>query len=157
MVIDILPDQVTLVPDAEDVITSNNGWDTLKNRSLLEEVISEFKKYNIRTSVFVNPEVKMIEGARLCNSDRIELYTEDYATNYLSNKEKAIAPYVESAKKATELGLGINAGHDLSLENLEFFVKEIPNLEEVSIGHALISDAIYLGLENTIQMYKRLL
>ena len=157
MVIDILPDQVTLVPDSEDVITSNNGWDTLKNRSLLEEVISEFKKYNIRTSVFVNPEVKMIEGARLCNSDRIELYTEAYSTAYRKNKGEAILPYIEAAKKAKECDLKVNAGHDLNMQNLSYFVKEIDNIAEVSIGHALISDAIYLGLENTIQMYKRLL
>ena len=157
LVIDIMPTQVTLVPDASNIITSNNGWDTVKNYSLLKDVIKEFKKNNIRTSIFVNPKIKMVEGAKLCGTDRIELYTEDYATNYSFNKEKAIAPYLESAKKATEFGLGINAGHDLSLENLEFFAKEIPDLEEVSIGHALISDAIYLGLENTIQMYKRLL
>ena len=151
LVIDIMPTQVTLVPDASNIITSNNGWDTVKNCSLLKDVIKEFKKNNIRTSIFVNPKIKMVEGAKLCGTDRIELYTEDYATNYSFNKEKAIAPYLESAKKATEFGLGINAGHDLSLENLEFFAKEIPDLEEVSIGHALISDAIYLGLENTIQ------
>jgi pyridoxine 5-phosphate synthase len=157
LVIDIMPTQVTLVPDASNIITSNNGWDTVKNCSLLKDVIKEFKKNNIRTSIFVNPKIKMVEGAKLCGTDRVELYTEDYATNYSFNKEKAIAPYLESAKKATEFGLGINAGHDLSLENLEFFAKEIPDLEEVSIGHALISDAIYLGLENTIQMYKRLL
>ena len=157
LVIDIMPTQVTLVPDASNIITSNNGWDTVKNYSLLKDVIKEFKKNNIRTSIFINPKIKMVEGAKLCGTDRVELYTEDYATNYSFNKEKAIAPYLESAKKATEFGLGINAGHDLSLENLEFFAKEIPNLEEVSIGHALISDAIYLGLENTIQMYKRLL
>jgi pyridoxine 5-phosphate synthase len=157
LVIDIMPTQVTLVPDASNIITSNNGWDTVKNYSLLKDVIKEFKKNNIRTSIFINPKIKMVEGAKLCGTDRIELYTEDYATNYSFNKEKAIAPYLESAKKATEFGLGINAGHDLSLENLEFFAKEIPDLEEVSIGHALISDAIYLGLENTIQMYKRLL
>ena len=157
LVIDIMPTQVTLVPDASNIITSNNGWDTVKNCSLLKDVIKEFKKNNIRTSIFINPKIKMVEGAKLCGTDRIELYTEDYATNYSFNKEKAIAPYLESAKKATEFGLGINAGHDLSLENLEFFAKEIPDLEEVSIGHALISDAIYLGLENTIQMYKRLL
>ena len=157
LVIDIMPTQVTLVPDASNIITSNNGWDTVKNYSLLKDVIKEFKKNNIRTSIFVNPKIKMVEGAKLCGTDRVELYTEDYAANYSFNKEKAIAPYLESAKKATEFGLGINAGHDLSLENLEFFAKEIPDLEEVSIGHALISDAIYLGLENTIQMYKRLL
>ena len=157
MVLEINPEQVTLVPDGPDVITSCAGWDTVKFQDYLKEIISIFKEKGIRTSVFVDPKIDMIEGAKKCGTNRIELYTEDYATNYLSNKEKAIAPYVEAAKKATELGLGINAGHDLSLENLEYFAKEIPNLAEVSIGHALISDAIYLGLENTIQMYKRLL
>jgi pyridoxine 5-phosphate synthase len=157
MVLEINPEQVTLVPDGPDVITSCAGWDTVKFQDYLKEIISIFKEKGIRTSVFVDPKIEMIEGAKKCGTDRIELYTEDYATNYLSNKEKAIAPYVEAAKKATELGLGINAGHDLSLENLEYFAKEIPNLAEVSIGHALISDALYLGLENAIQMYKRLL
>ena len=123
----------------------------------MKEIISVFKESGIRTSIFVDPIIEMIEGAKLCGTDRIELYTEDYATNYSEDKEKAILPYVEAAKKATELGLGINVGHDLSLENLEYFAKEIPNLAEVSIGHALISDALYLGLENAIQMYKRLL
>jgi pyridoxine 5-phosphate synthase len=139
------------------VITSCAGWDTIKFQDYLKEIISEFKEYGIRTSIFVDPKLEMIEGAKLCGTDRIELYTEDYATLYSSNKEKAIAPYILCAKKANELALGINAGHDLSLENLEYFAKYIPNLNEVSIGHALISDAIYLGLENTIQMYKRLL
>ena len=157
MVIAVKPEQVTLVPDGPDVITSNAGWDTIKFQDLLKAIIAEFKEAGIRTSVFIDAKIEMIEGAKLCGTNRIELYTENYATNYLSNKEKAIAPYVESAKKATELGLGINAGHDLSLENLAFFAKEIPNLAEVSIGHALISDALYLGLENAIQMYKRLL
>ena len=157
MVIEVKPNQVTLVPDGPDVITSCAGWDTVKSQAYLKEIITEFQNYGIRTSIFVDPIVEMIEGAKLCGTDRIELYTEDYATNYSSNKEKAIAPYVEAAKKATKLRIGINAGHDLSLENLEYFAKEIPNLAEVSIGHALISDALYLGLENSIQMYKRLL
>ena len=157
MVLEINPEQVTLVPDGPDVITSCAGWDTIKFQSYLKEIISIFQEKGIRTSIFVDPEIEMIEGAKLCGTDRVELYTEDYATNYFSNKEKAIAPYIEAAKKATELGLGINAGHDLSLENLEYFAREIPNLEEVSIGHALISDALYLGLENSIQMYKRLI
>ncbi|MDG1719058.1 MAG: pyridoxine 5'-phosphate synthase [Flavobacteriales bacterium] len=157
MVLEVNPEQVTLVPDGPDVITSCAGWDTIKFQSYLKEIISIFKEKGIRTSIFVDPEIEMIEGANLCGTDRVELYTEDYATNYLSNKEKAIVPYIEVAKKATQLGLGINAGHDLSLENLEFFAREIPNLEEVSIGHALISEALYLGLENAIQMYKRLL
>ena len=157
MVLEVKPEQVTLVPDGPDVITSCAGWDTIKFQDYLKEVISVFKENGIRTSIFVDPQIEMIEGSKLCGTDRIELYTEDYATNYAENKEKAIAPYVMAAKKASELGLGINAGHDLSLENLEYFAKEIPNLAEVSIGHALISDALYLGLENAIQMYKRLL
>jgi len=157
MVIDVKPEQVTLVPDGPDVITSCAGWDTIKFQDYLKEIISEFKEYGIRTSIFVDPKVEMIEGAKLCGTDRIELYTEEYATQYIENKQEAIAPYILAAKKATELGIGINAGHDLSLENLEYFAKHIRNLAEVSIGHALISDAIYLGLENTIQMYKRLL
>lgn len=157
MVLEVNPEQVTLVPDGPDVLTSCAGWETVKFQDFLRQVIGIFKDQGIRTSIFVDPKIEMIEGAKLCGSDRIELYTEAYAKNYSTDKEKAIAPYVEAAKKATALGLGINAGHDLSLENLEFFAKEIPNLAEVSIGHALISDAIYLGLENTIQMYKRLL
>ena len=157
MVIQVKPDQVTLVPDGPDVTTSCAGWDTLKFQDYLKEIIAKFKEKGIRTSIFVDPKPAMIEGAKLCGTDRIELYTENYATNYAEDKEKAIAPYILAANKATELGLGINAGHDLSLENLEFFAKHIPNLAEVSIGHALISDALYLGLENAIQMYKRLL
>lgn len=157
MVLEIEPEQVTLVPDGPNVLTSCAGWDTIKFQDYLREVISIFKETGIRTSIFVSPIIDMIQGAINCGTDRIELYTEDYALGYNKNKEKAIAPYIESAKKATELGLGINAGHDLSLENLAYFAKEIPNLDEVSIGHALISDALYLGLENAIQMYKRLL
>ena len=157
MVIAVKPEQVTLVPDGPDVITSCAGWDTVKFQDYLKEIIAEFKEYGIRTSIFVDPKLEMIEGAKLCGTDRIELYTEDYATKYVDDKEKAIAPYVLVAKKAAELGLGVNAGHDLSLENLAYFAEHIPNLAEVSIGHALISDALYLGLENTIQMYKRLL
>ena len=157
MVLEVNPEQVTLVPDGPDVLTSCAGWDTVKFQDFLSQVIGIFKDEGIRTSIFVDPKIEMIEGAKLCGSDRIELYTEAYAKNYSKDKEKAIEAYVLAAKKATALGLGINAGHDLSLENLEFFAKEIPNLAEVSIGHALISDAIYLGLENTIQMYKRLL
>ena len=157
MVLEVSPEQVTLVPDGPDVLTSCAGWDTVKFQDFLSQVIGIFKDEGIRTSIFVDPKMEMIEGAKLCGSDRIELYTEAYAKNYSTDKEKAIEAYVLAAKKATALGLEINAGHDLSLENLEFFAKEIPNLAEVSIGHALISDAIYLGLENTIQMYKRLL
>ena len=157
MVIDILPEQVTLVPDGPDVITSCAGWDTIKFQDYLKEIIAEFKEHGIRTSIFVDPKLEMIEGAKLCGTDSVELYTEDYAKGFSINKEKAIAPYILAANKASELCLEINAGHDLSLENLEFFAKEIPDLAEVSIGHALISDALYLGLENSIQMYKRLL
>ena len=157
MVLEINPEQVTLVPDGPEVITSCAGWDTIKFQDYLKEMISVLKEDGIRTSIFVDPKIEMIEGAKLCGTDRIELYTEDYATNYPLRKDKAIAPYIAAARKATELGLGINAGHDLSLENLEYFSKEIPDLAEVSIGHALISDSIYLGLENTIQIYKRLL
>lgn len=156
-VIEVKPDQVTLVPDGPDVITSCSGWDTIKFHDYLKEIIIQFKAKGIRTSIFVDPKIEIIEGAKLCGADRIELYTEEYAANYFSDKYKAIAPYVAAANKATELDLGINAGHDLNLDNLEFFSKEISNLEEVSIGHALISDSLYLGLENTIQMYKRLL
>tara|TARA_B100000767_G_scaffold206819_1_gene193741 strand:+ start:80 stop:790 length:711 start_codon:yes stop_codon:yes gene_type:complete len=157
MVIDVKPEQVTLVPDGPDVITSCAGWDTVKFQDYLKEIIAEFKEARIRTSIFVDPKIEMIEAAKLCGTDRIELYTEEYATQYIIDKKKAISPYIEAANKATELGIGINAGHDLSLENLGYFAKHIPTLAEVSIGHALISDAIYLGLENTIQMYKRLL
>ena len=157
MIIAIKPEQVTLVPDGPNVITSCAGWDTVKFQDYLKEIIAEFKEYGIRTSIFVDPKLEMIEGAKLCGANRVELYTEEYATQYFEDKEKAVFPYILAAKKATELGIGINAGHDLSLENLEYFAKQVPNLDEVSIGHALISDAIYLGLENTIQMYKRLL
>jgi pyridoxine 5-phosphate synthase len=156
MVLEVNPEQVTLVPDGPDVLTSCAGWDTIKFSDLLKQVITIFKAQGIRTSVFVDPKIEMIEGVKLCGTDRIELYTEDYANNYRVNKEKAIEPYILAAEKATALGLGINAGHDLNLENLAYFVEKVPNLAEVSIGHALISDAIYLGLENTIQIYKRL-
>lgn len=157
MVLEIEPEQVTLVPDGPNVLTSCAGWDTVKFQDYLKEIVSIFKQRGIRTSIFVDPVEVMIEGAKNCGTDRIELYTEDYAIGYPTDREKAIVPYVEAAKKANKLELEINAGHDLSLDNLEYFVQEIPNLKEVSIGHALISDAIYLGLENTIQMYKRLL
>ena len=157
MIIAINPAQVTLVPDGPNVITSCAGWDTIKFQDYLKEIITEFKEYGIRTSIFVDPKLEMIEGAKLCGANRVELYTEQYAIQYFENKQKAVSPYILAAKKATELGIGINAGHDLSLENLEYFANQVPNLDEVSIGHALISDAIYLGLENTIQMYKRLL
>ena len=157
MVLNVNPNQVTLVPDAPDVITSSSGWDTIKFQSYLKNIISKFKNSGIRTSIFVDPILDIIQATKECGADRIELYTEDYANNYNLNKDKAIEPYVIAAKKANEMGIGINAGHDLNLNNLNFFANNIPNLLEVSIGHALISDAIYLGLENTIQMYKRLL
>ena len=157
MVLEVNPEQVTLVPDTPDVLTSCAGWDTVRHYIFLKEIISVFQDKGIRTSLFVDPKTAIIEGAKRCGADRIELYTEQYATNYYIDRQKAICPYLDAAKIADELDLGINAGHDLNLDNLEFFSKEIPRLEEVSVGHALISDAIYLGLENTIQMYKRLL
>ena len=149
----IKPDQVTLVPDEENALTSNTGWDTIKHRDFLKEVINEFKGNGIRTSIFIDPDEKMIEGAKVTGTDRIELYTEAYAINYPLNPEKAIAPYVKAAKVANKLDIGINAGHDLNLENTAFFAKNIPQLLEVSIGHALISESLYLGFENVIPMY----
>ena len=149
----IKPDQVTLVPDEENALTSNIGWDTIKHRDFLKEVINEFKGNGIRTSIFIDPNEKMIEGAKVTGTDRIELYTEAYAINYPQNPEKAIAPYVKAAKVANKLDIGINAGHDLNLENTAFFAKNIPQLLEVSIGHALISESLYLGFENVIPMY----
>ncbi|MDC1056661.1 pyridoxine 5'-phosphate synthase [Flavobacteriaceae bacterium] len=153
MVLKIKPDQVTLVPDANDVLTSNAGWDTLKNKEYLTPIISAFKEAGIRTSIFVDPVVEMIEGALSTGTDRIELYTESYAKEYHNDPQKAIAPYVAAAVKANALGIGINAGHDLSLDNLAFFAKNIPGLLEVSIGHALICESLYLGFENVIPMY----
>ncbi len=155
LVLEVKPQQVTLVPDAQGQLTSNHGWDTLKNKEYLKEIILLFKSKGIRTSVFVDASVRMIEGAKETGTDRIELYTEDYARKYDANKEQAIAPFRRAAQCATELGLGINAGHDLNLDNLKFFRQQIPHLLEVSIGHALISDALYFGLENTVQMYLR--
>ena len=157
MVLDVKPEQVTLVPDAIDVITSNNGWNTVENQTFLTEIIGEFKNNNIRTSIFVNPQGEMVEGAKKCGSDRVELYTESYANIFETDRSQAIKSYINAAEIANKCNLEINAGHDLNLQNLSFFVKTIANVSEVSIGHALISDAIYLGLENTIQMYKRLL
>ena len=157
MVLDVKPEQVTLVPDADDAITSNAGWDCKTHLDKLTDIIAEFKNAGIRTSIFLDPDPAMVEYAAKIGTDRIELYTEAYATNYPKDKEAAIKPYYETALKATEFGLGINAGHDLSLDNLKYFADKIPNLLEVSIGHALISEALYLGLENTIQSYlKRL-
>ena len=151
----VRPAQATLVPDPPHAITSNAGWDTFSNEGLLRDVVEEIKSYGVRVSVFVDPVPRMVEGARRVNADRIELYTEPYAREFMVNKDVAIKPYQESAKVAHDAGLGLNAGHDLSLENLNFFVQNIPHLDEVSIGHALICDALYFGLENTIQLYLR--
>ncbi len=151
------PDQVTLVPDVLGQLTSDHGWDTIKHKDYLQEIIPVFQKAGIRVSIFVDPDLDMVIGALKTGTDRIELYTESYATGFLEDKEKAIAPYIAAAKKANELGLGINAGHDLDRQNLEYFAQHIPTLLEVSIGHALISDALYLGLENVVQIYKRAL
>lgn len=155
LVMEVKPEQVTLVPDAIGQLTSNHGWDTIKNKNYLVEIIAMFKEAGIRTSIFVDPDLKMVEGAKETGTDRIELYTEDYAIKYTSSLTESIHPYVEAAKLANRLNLGINAGHDLSLVNLNYFAKHIQGLLEVSIGHALISDALYLGLENTIQLYLR--
>ena len=149
------PHQVTLVPDSPEVLTSNAGWDTITHQDFLKETVSTFKNEGIRTSLFIETNSDLIRAAKDTGADRIELYTEEYASHFKANKEAAIQPYTESALIAQELGLGINAGHDLSLENLAYFAKNIPGLLEVSIGHALISDALYYGLENTIQMYLR--
>ncbi len=157
MVLGVQPEQVTLVPDPPEALTSNAGWDTVTHQQKLRAIIAELKKANIRTSIFVDTNLDNIKGALDTGTDRIEFYTEPYASNYLTNKEKAIAPFVKGAELAHSLGLAINAGHDLSLLNLQYFAQNIPNLKEVSIGHALIADALYLGLENTIQLYKRCL
>jgi pyridoxine 5-phosphate synthase len=157
LVLKVKPEQVTLVPDPPEAITSNAGWDTVKNKDILIDIIAQFKAAGIRTSIFVDTNLANIEGAVATGTDRIELYTEPYATEYPKNKEEAVRPFVIAAKRAHELGLEINAGHDLSLENLQYFYQEIPNLAEVSIGHALISDALYFGLENTVQMYRKCL
>jgi pyridoxine 5-phosphate synthase len=154
LVIENRPHQVTLVPDAQGQLTSDHGWDTISNKDFLTDMIAMFRSNGIRTSIFVDPDLKMVKGAKTVGTDRIELYTESYAKHY-NEKEKIIAPFVEAAKLAGELGLGINAGHDLSLENLRYFKQHVPGLLEVSIGHALISDALYFGLENTVQMYLR--
>jgi len=155
LVLSVSPDQVTLVPDPHDAITSNAGWDTLKNRNFLTSIVSEFRKAGIRTSLFVDTNPVNIENAVLTGTDRVELYTEPYATGFNQNAIEAIEPFIKAAEIARKVGLGLNAGHDLNLDNLRFFHQNIPWIEEVSIGHALISDALYLGLENTIQMYKR--
>ncbi|MBP8959581.1 MAG: pyridoxine 5'-phosphate synthase [Bacteroidales bacterium] len=155
LVLSVKPDQVTLVPDSPDAITSNAGWDTKKHFSFLKNIVSVFKNAGIRISIFVGTDPEDIEYAALAGADRVELYTEPYARMYLSDKQKAVEPYIAASQKAKESGLGINAGHDLNLQNLRYLSKKISYLDEVSIGHALISDALYLGLENTIQMYKR--
>jgi len=155
LVLAVKPDQVTLVPDAHDAITSNAGWDTLKNRIFLTDIVSTFKKAGIRTSLFVDTNPVNIENAALTGTDRVELYTEPYAAAFSINAPEAVDPFVKAAEIARNAGLGLNAGHDLNLDNLRYFHQNIPWLEEVSIGHALIADALYLGLENTIQMYKR--
>jgi pyridoxine 5-phosphate synthase len=153
LVLEVKPTQVTLVPDAVDAITSNAGWDTITHKDFLTEVITEFKNHGIRTSIFVDPVLDMIDGAKAVGTDRIELYTEEFAHQYSLGNEKAIQPYIDCAVRANELGIGVNAGHDLSLDNIAFFAKEIPNLLEVSIGHALISESLYLGIENVVNMY----
>ena len=155
LVLKYKPDQVTLVPDDPNQLTSDHGWDTIKHKDFLVEVISKFKKAGIRTSIFVDPDLEMVKGAKETGTDRIELYTESYAANYSIDKEKAVKPFVEAALLAKEIGLGINAGHDLDLENLKYFAQIIPWLDEVSIGHALIADALYYGLDNAVNMYLR--
>lgn len=155
LVLEVKPEQVTLVPDARGQLTSNHGWDTIKELDYLKEIIALFKGAGIRTSIFVDPVLAMVEGAKTTGTERIELYTEAFAQEFPVNPDAALAPYVEAAARASDLGLGVNAGHDLSLKNLSAFAIKVPNLLEVSIGHALISDALYLGLQNAIQMYKR--
>lgn len=153
LVLEVRPNQVTLVPDGHDQITSNHGWDTLVNKDFLTDTCRTFKEAGIRTSIFVDAEPRMVEGAKACGADRVELYTEPYAAGYAANREAAIAPFVAAAEEARRAGLGLNAGHDLSLENLAYFHQQIPWTDEVSIGHALICDALYLGLQETIRQY----
>jgi pyridoxine 5-phosphate synthase len=153
LVLEVKPTQVTLVPDATDAITSNAGWDTIKQHSFLKEVIQEFQQNGIRTSIFIDTDLKLIEAAAKIGADRIELFTEAFATQFCKENKEAVKPYTEAAILAHEVGLGINAGHDLSLDNIKFFKENIPNLAEVSIGHALISESLYLGLENVVNMY----
>ncbi len=153
LVLEVVPDQVTLVPDAPEALTSNAGWNTVKHRDFLTDICKTFKDKGIRTSIFIDPDPMMAEGAALCGASRVELYTADYAAEYRLDPEIAIVRYLETAKEARSCGLGLNAGHDLSLENLAYFIRTIPWTDEVSIGHALISDALYMGLEKTIQAY----
>ncbi len=155
LVLETRPHQVTLVPDSLNQLTSDHGWNTIEHQDYLKQMIAVFKNAGIRVSIFVDPVIEMVEGAALTGTDRIELYTEGYASAFATDKEKAVAPYMAAAVKARELGLGLNAGHDLDLNNLQYFSRHIPWLNEVSIGHALIADALYLGFENTIQLYKR--
>jgi len=157
LVLKVKPTQVTLVPDADDAITSNAGWDTLKHKDFLKEVISEFKQNGIRTSIFVDPDISIIENAAATGADRIELYTEDYASQFATGDKDVVKIYAECARIAANCGLGVNAGHDLSLKNIQFFKEHVPGLLEVSIGHALITEALYMGLETTIQKYLKLL
>ncbi|MGB4931758.1 MAG: pyridoxine 5'-phosphate synthase [Chitinophagales bacterium] len=157
MIQDVKPAQATLVPDPPHVLTSNTGWDVIKNKSLLIDIINQLHAYGVRVSIFLNPELDQVEAAKLTGTDRIEFYTGPYAEHYQQDKQLAIATYVKAAEVAHAIGLGINAGHDLSLQNLKFFKQSLVHLDEVSIGHAIISDALYYGIENTIQMYKRLL
>ena len=153
LVIGTCPHQVTLVPDAENAITSDAGWDTIANRSFLTDVCAEFRKHGIRTSIFVGADPAMVEGAALCGSDRVELFTEPYADMFRKDRDAAVAPFIVAAEEARRCGLGLNAGHDLNLDNLEFFIRSIPWTDEVSIGHAIICDALYMGLEQTIKAY----
>ena len=157
LVLDVHPHQVTLVPDSEHQLTSNHGWDTWENINFLTDIVGRMKEEGIRTSIFVDPDPKMVEGALRCGADRVELYTEPYAANYAADREEAIRPFVEAAEEARRLRMGLNAGHDLSLVNLHFFHQRIPWLDEVSIGHAIIADALYMGLRETIRLYKRAL
>ena len=153
LVLEVVPTQVTLVPDGNDQLTSNHGWDTIENRSFLTDICKTFKAAGIRTSIFVDADPWMVEGAKTCGADRVELYTEPYASGYQTNREAAIAPFIAAAEEARRVGLGLNAGHDLSLENLQYYHQMIPWTDEVSIGHALICDALYLGLQETIKQY----
>ncbi|MBQ1221945.1 MAG: pyridoxine 5'-phosphate synthase [Alistipes sp.] len=157
LVLEVVPAQVTLVPDAPDALTSNAGWNTLANREFLTDITARFHEKGIRVSIFVDPDPVMVAGAKACGADRVELYTESYASGYKADREAAIAPFVAAAEEARRQGLGLNAGHDLSLENLAYYHERIPWTDEVSIGHALIADALYLGLENTVQLYQRAL
>ncbi len=157
LVLEVAPRQVTLVPDAPDAVTSNAGWDTVRNRAFLSDICARLHERRIRVSVFVDPRPAMVAGAAACGADRVELYTEAYARDYAADREAALAPYLEAAEEARRCGLGLNAGHDLNLENLRFFAERIPWLDEVSIGHALICDALYFGLENTVGLYRRAL